>query len=310
MNKVVIFMLVILGFSVCNAQEKKFERPTEEFYIRNSKNTTLINQYLSTLKSYQFKFGEATTSKVDRFATDAEVIDLQNYKENLKTYFLLTCEKITREKFQRMNGIYLPSNLVESGFQSCMIKIGLDSLEFDDLVQRKITFQNYWELKSKFSGTEWIKKYSEDAISFISNNFVKGGAEDPVALALNYSAGVPEGDLYFYPLDTSNGKCIYSSYKSDSGISAVIAEMGNLTGQRIPDEINLNKVDLKNVSFYKINGVNKDRYGRNIPYLKYETRVAGLPNLFQCDSEVCNSERLKRAWNLVAQTCKGTKKAF
>lgn len=156
---------------------------------------------------------------------------------------------------------------------------------------------------------------------------------DVVAQVLNYASGVPEdasGTTFFYPTNTENGQCIYKiSIDKNSPMGAMTNEiMGGLveagkfasamTGQRIPsdpssaltDGIDLNKGDLKNINFYKLQGAKRNKFTGMTAYLRYQSRVEGLPDLFECDSNSCNIDRLKRGWALVASKCKGTKKAF
>ena len=142
-----------------------------------------------------------------------------------------------------------------------------------------------------------------------------------VSQALNYSSGVPEdssGYQFFYPINVSNGQCIYGVATDGSktpellkmylGTNSVADEIGNI-------QIDLNKGDLSRPNFYKINGNNPNyKVGNQIysgaAFLKYQSKVEGLPNMFECNSETCSIDRLRRAWNVIAKQCKGTAKAF
>jgi len=152
-------------------------------------------------------------------------------------------------------------------------------------------------------------------------------AQDPVARALNYASGTPEdatGPNFFYPIDNSPGKCIYGMKSDNSamgqmsqslmGAFASMAPILGAAGIQAPNtatDFDLSKVDLSSVSFYKVNGTTpRTKYSQGTAYLKYQSKVEGLPDYFECDSNTCSIERLQRAWNLVAQTCKGTKKPF
>jgi hypothetical protein len=67
---------------------------------------------------------------------------------------------------------------------------------------------------------------------------------------------------------------------------------------------------LKNITFYKTQGAKQNQFTGITTYLRYKSSVEGLPDIFECDSNSCNIDRLKRGWNLVASKCKGIKKAF
>lgn len=160
-----------------------------------------------------------------------------------------------------------------------------------------------------------------------SNNKRDLAKNDVIAQALNYSVGVPEdaqGPNYFYPIDTKDGKCVYGMTSDDSqmgqfsqSMQGAIGSMMPLlgaTGVQLPNTsttFDLSKVDFSTTAYYKKNGVTpRTKYSAGTPYLKYQVKVDGLPDLFECDSSVCNIERLQRAWNLIAKTCVGIKKPF
>jgi hypothetical protein len=142
---------------------------------------------------------------------------------------------------------------------------------------------------------------------------------------LNYSSGESEdasGITFFYPVDNKNGKCIYKlAIDKTTSLGAMTAEiiegfnqLNNIPGMQgmvpnidLKENIDLGKVDLNNITFYKINSQNKKT---REPILAYQTKIEGLPDFFNCDSNLCNIERLKRGWNLVKEKCKGTQKAF
>lgn len=181
--------------------------------------------------------------------------------------------------------------------------------------------------------TDELKKINADLDKGITPNFAKSNNKrdsaknDVIAQALNYSVGVPEdaqGPNYFYPIDTTEGKCVYGITSDDSQmgqfsqsmLGAVDSMMPLLgaTGVQLPNTsttFDLSKVDFSTIAYYKKNGVTpKSKYSAETPYLKYQVKVDGLPDLFECDSNVCNLERLQRAWNLIAKTCVGIKKPF
>lgn len=152
-------------------------------------------------------------------------------------------------------------------------------------------------------------------------------SNDPVARALNYASGVPEdasGPLFFFPLDTSNGRCLYQAQADNSGVGqfaqtmmgafASMAPILGAAGVQMPDtstKIDLTKADFTSISFYRVNGTTQSTRNTNgTAYLKYQSRIKGLPDLFECDSNSCSIERLQRAWRLIERTCKGTKSSF
>ncbi len=152
-------------------------------------------------------------------------------------------------------------------------------------------------------------------------------AKDPVAQALNYAAGGAEngsGPSFFYPIDNSPGRCVYGMQSDNSaagqlsqsllGAFASIAPLLAQSGVQVPNvaaSIDLTKIDFSSIAFYNITGSTPGgRYSQPQAYLKYQTRIEGLPNYFVCDSNACSIERLRRAWELVANRCKGVRKAF
>jgi hypothetical protein len=152
---------------------------------------------------------------------------------------------------------------------------------------------------------------------------------DPVAQVLNYASGAPEdasGMSFYYPESIGNGQCIYKltmdkSNPFASGIMDLLNASSAILSNPLFKEdaeryspmlggLDLTKSDLKNVAFYTLQGAKKNQFTGATAYLRYQSRVEGLPDIFECDSKTCNIDRLKRGWALVASKCKGTKKAF
>ncbi len=161
-----------------------------------------------------------------------------------------------------------------------------------------------------------------------SNKFRESARSDVVAQVLNYASGLKEdasGNIFFYPVNTENGRCEYKLY-TDQGtvegdIAAQYAQAGKFLSQLgIPgvseaasglvDVVDLNKGNLQNINFYKLQGAQRNKFTGLTAYLRYQSRVEGLPDMFECDSNSCNIDRLKRGWSLVASKCKGVTKAF
>jgi hypothetical protein len=146
---------------------------------------------------------------------------------------------------------------------------------------------------------------SNESDSDKSQRLYEMASKDSVALALNYASGISLDDriipFFYYPKNTSKGNCIYELHVSQMGASL----LGGLLVRSMSAEVDLNKYNTSNVAIYKINGVEKGR-----PYLKYQSTVEGLDDKFTCDSNKCNADRLRSAWNLVAKTCKGVKTPF
>ncbi len=148
-----------------------------------------------------------------------------------------------------------------------------------------------------------------------------------VSQALNYASGTKEdssGYQFFYPIDITSGKCIYGLALDKSKTPAEVSMLNALTamytgsaGNKNEEDqiIDLNKGDISRVAFYKLNG-NYPNYKignqwfTGDAYLKYQSRVEGLPDWFQCDSSSCSIDRLRRAWGVIASQCRGAKKAF
>jgi hypothetical protein len=149
---------------------------------------------------------------------------------------------------------------------------------------------------------------------------------DVIAQVLNYSAGLPEdasGGIFFYPIQNTSDQCTYkiavdeaSPWASISkemllsveqvGLDAGINELNNPFNQII----DLKKPNLANINFYSLRGVKRNKFTGAVGTLRYQSRIEGLPDLFECDSNSCNLERLGRGWALVRDKCKGTTKPF
>jgi hypothetical protein len=180
------------------------------------------------------------------------------------------------------------------------------------------------------------KNEKTSSIQNANNSFnlidaIKLAQNDPISQVLNYSAGYPEdssGYFFFYPKDTSKGQCIYKlavNKNSSDPMSMVYSLAGNnldKINNDLPLEVydlmqktglniylDLSKVNLKGVTFFNINGTRGAGKNRTA-YLKYQTKADGIPNAFECDSNDCSIDRLKRGWALVQQKCKGVTKAF
>jgi len=125
--------------------------------------------------------------------------------------------------------------------------------------------------------------------------------KDVVAQALNYITGYkdePTGNTFYFPKERRNGNCIFE--KTNDARNIVDFNKGN------PDTI-------------EINIVNSGGDGFHTPY--YDSIVSKVEGLgtFQCGPnnskpfnipDVCNIQRVRRAWALIYRECKGTRKAF
>ena len=156
--------------------------------------------------------------------------------------------------------------------------------------------------------------------------------KDPIAQVLNYASGVPEdatGIAYFYPENTENGQCIYKMAISSSTATGSIANdvmSGLLEANKIISAagitaandsvavlekgIDLNQGNLKDINFFKVQGAKQNKFTGKTAYLRYQSRIEGLPDIFECDSSTCNIDRLRRGWSLVTSSCKGVQKPF
>jgi len=135
--------------------------------------------------------------------------------------------------------------------------------------------------------------------------------DDVVAQVLNYASGFPElGDslIFFHPKENASAKCIYELYISNAaGPTAMAFANLAITGNASESMklIDLNQRSAKNIQVYKIN---KTENGRAV--LKYQSTIENTPYNFTCDSNVCNIERLRSGWDLVAKKCVGGPAAF
>ena len=187
--------------------------------------------------------------------------------------------------------------------------------------------------------TEESRKNYEDESNRRAPRFTKLAKKrdlarnDVVAQVLNYASGMPEdasGIAFYYP-DASDGRsCIYKVAVNKSGITGGIVDqltkgletatsfISAATGDKtllesesiLSSGIDLNKADLNNVAFYKLQGAYRNKFTGATVYLRYQSNVEGLPAIFECDSDSCNIDRLKRGWSLVSTKCKGATKAF
>jgi hypothetical protein len=159
-----------------------------------------------------------------------------------------------------------------------------------------------------------------------SNNTRELARNDVVAQVLTYSIGMPEnatGSAYFYPVNNKNGACIYKLEvdKSDSAMSFGMDYLNQLQGSLnamglgsmvnpgqqanwYSGEFDLNRYDIKNVKFFRVQSSKK-----NTANLSYKTQIEGLTE-FECDSTMCNIDRLRNGWKVLATKCKGSAKAF
>ena len=164
-----------------------------------------------------------------------------------------------------------------------------------------------------------------------SNNNRELAKNDVVAQILTYSIGMSEnasGSAYFYPVNNKNGACIYKLEidKSDQMTSLGVDYVNQIQntfnslglsstinpGQQqnwFSDDVDLNKFNLKNVKFYQIQSNQGTRNSGRTANLSYVTQVEGLTQ-FECDSTVCNIDRLKNGWKILLSKCKGSTKAF
>lgn len=285
----------------------------------------------------------------DEFKETFEFISEDNYLKrfNLMEKFLVELEKKLGGKggFARIpeNIKYLFPEFVEKSFYANEDILAEDKILIGRFLNKEISLPTFYKLinsKERLSVINSSKVYEElienldDVSKGRSPRFTKLAKQreisknDVVAQVLNYASGVPEdatGDAFFYPANTENGQCIYkiffnqnsiaggymsglrqaSKFMSENGIQG-----GSATASIMEDGVDLNKGDLKNINFYKLQGPQQNKFTGTTAYLRYQSRVEGLPDLFECDSNSCNIDRLKRGWALVASKCKGTKKAF
>lgn len=243
-----------------------------------------------------------------------------NKKEEFITqnYYANESMKLFNEMFKEIES---SANLFTVGglFASDLLK-NIDSTADD--FQRKLNL-----LYSSLDKTYSDKSSNENSKSK-HNNSQNLTRDDVVSQVLNYAIGVPEngsGEVYFYPWNTENGMCVYKiAFNEKNQFSqaiqgmieaGAIAEAMGIPGvsdinSTIKYDIDLNKADLKNITFYKHQGAKQNQFTGITTYFRYKSRVEGLPDIFECDGNSCNVDRLKRGWNLVASKCKGTKKAF
>ncbi len=181
----------------------------------------------------------------------------------------------------------------------------------------------------KIEAAKKIEQNRKNAIAQFQN-LRKLASNDIVAQVLNYSIGAPEnasGSAFFYPVLNQNGACIYRLATDKSDITTMgvgIANemlsflngigMGSLVNPSqqanwYSGEFDLNKFDLKKVQFYQVQSTQRNQYSGPTANLSYKTQVEGLTE-FECNSTVCNIDRLRNGWRVLATKCKGTTKAF
>ena len=215
--------------------------------------------------------------------------------------------------------------------------------------KRGISLKDTWNfLQESFLDLENWEEHKEFLLNLkdLDNNikprYTKIGKKresaknDVVSQVLNYSAGTQEnasGSVFFYPEANGKDSCTYAVAidKSDARgslaslanefLSAMnqMSELSGMTELHTPMKgesssanvvIDLKKADLKNVSFFKIQSRTRNKFTGYQANLIYQTRVEGLPDMFQCDSNQCNIDRLKRGWQLIQEKCKGIQKPF
>jgi len=78
---------------------------------------------------------------------------------------------------------------------------------------------------------------------------------------------------------------------------------------RFAKVIDLNKGNLQSLQIFEKKGNYNDGFNRLIPYLIYISNIEEV-GTFECNSTICNPNRLRNAWTLIYSKCKGVKKAF
>lgn len=276
-----------------------------------------------------------------------KVLQCYRFLGVIKDIYVLYTRKDTMQAFDRYT--IFPQGVREliidfmGTYDDVVSEFNKTARENDQLyIDGKITLKQHtsnFNLLEKETRESVLKEYQsliktvEDAISGKPLRLEKdkkkreSASVDVVAQVLNYASGVPEdasGESFFYPVNTENGQCVYKIAISNPEVNNVLNGLaqaekfmsaqgiqgGGQTASIMEDGIDLNKGDLKNINFYKLQGAKQNKFTGVTAYLRYQSRIEGLPDLFECDSNSCNIDRLKRGWALVQSKCKGTKKAF
>lgn len=276
-----------------------------------------------------------------------KVLECNRFFYVIKDIYILYTRRLTMQAFDRYT-IFAPGTreltLEFMGtYDDVINEYSKTARENDQLyINRKITNEQHtsnFNLLAKMTKDRVLNEYQnlhktiQDVINGKPLRLEKdrkireSASADVVAQVLNYASGVPEdasGESFFYPVNTENGQCVYKIAISNPEVNNVLNSLvqaekfmsaqgiqgGGQTASIMQDGIDLNKGDLKNINFYKLQGAKRNKITGVTANLRYQSRVEGLPDLFECDSNSCNIDRLKRGWALVASKCKGTKKAF
>ena len=158
----------------------------------------------------------------------------------------------------------------------------------------------------------------------------KRAKEDVISQVLNYASGFEEnasGIMFWYPSKLVKDSCYYRLAIDKDHRKAVLF-LSNLEAERqlnslgvqrsavkeiiliFGNGLNLNSGDFQSIKFSKSYGPKDLDFFDRKNYTKFHSQIEGLPNVFECESDQCGVERLRRGWTLVSEKCKGEVKPF
>ncbi len=259
----------------------------------------------------------------------SEMLKNFNQSENFDALFDFA-NAIVGEVFQISDSEFESLKDLQKKFLSGGIPKSEFSREHDKAFKKAIN--NFLE-KAKSRVDSSVKNYKIE-LDNAHKKFVteqrQRAKEDVVAQVLNYASGFEEdstGMMFWYPSKFVKDGCYYRLAIDKSHQKAILF-LSNLDAERqlntfgvkrpIMKEINsifsgglnLNSGNFQTVRFSKSFGVKSLDFFDQNNYTKFHSQIEGLPSVFECESDRCSVDRLRRGWTLVSEKCKGEEKPF
>jgi hypothetical protein len=297
-------LLTIIVSTKIQAEEIKVITEKERESIFKKLSSSDFGKRAGTKLPYKLSDEQAWPEKK---LTPEEVEFIREAKDFFNNQGRLNCFDIFYQKLgyrdgsKKITGIYLAEDKINELFSACFYNdVGAFLDFFDDSITStyKDASKKYKKNDEKYT-KNWKDKLEEfkQYVGVIRQR----ASNNTISKALNYSAGLKEdssAEAFYYPIDENKDSCKFSFFHSQNLNPALSSFL-----RIYPDLIDLNTIDYKNVKFYEIRK-------KNEATLIYQTKADSLPDIFRCDSNVCNLERLGRAWNLIEKKCPGIKREF
>ena len=203
------------------------------------------------------------------------------------------------------------------------------NLSKDDLEQKVKEVENTLipEIESLRSDPNFLKNIAEKKLVIEKRQLAK---DDTISQVLNYASGFKEdgsGVIFWSPSKYIKDPCFYritidkahpqaitflSNFQAERQLNAIGVQRNKVKefNKTLINGVNLNKGDFQSITFHQSFGPKSLDYFDRAKYKKYQTKIEGLADIFECESSSCSVDRLRRGWDLVSKKCKGATKAF